>query len=137
MSTFTTCHVRISSECACKEPRVFASFCVVYKPLEPRRASERKSQKTLFFSLHVNHRPFSLEKTFTRKLLTRRRKYVCQQTIMKDQAKPYGNSRFCQKFCADVISVLGMTMSEGRDCLKFRLQGSHEEIGSWGHEYVR
>ena len=79
----------------------------------------------------------TLWKTFTRKLLTRRRKYVCQQTIIKDQAKPYGNSRFCQKFCADVISVLGMTMSEGRDCLKFRLQGSHEEIGSWGHEYVR
>ena len=46
---------------------------------------------------------------------------------------------FCilKKFCADVISVLGMTMSEGRDCLKYRLLGSHEEIGSWGHEYVR
>merc|ERR1711862_339956 len=42
-----------------------------------------------------------------------------------------------QKFCADVVSVLGMTMSEGRDCLKFRMLGSHEEIGSWGHEYVR
>jgi len=42
-----------------------------------------------------------------------------------------------KKFCADVISVLGMTISEGRDCLKFRMLGSHEEIGSWGHEYVR
>ncbi|XP_012937202.1 26S proteasome non-ATPase regulatory subunit 2 [Aplysia californica] len=42
-----------------------------------------------------------------------------------------------QRFCADIISVLGMTMSEGRDSLKYRLLGSKEEIGSWGHEYVR
>ena len=42
-----------------------------------------------------------------------------------------------QRFCADVVSVLGMTMSEGRECLKYRLLGSHEHIGSWGHEYVR
>lgn len=42
-----------------------------------------------------------------------------------------------QRFCADIISVLGMTMSDGRDSLKFRLLGSKEEIGSWGHEYVR
>lgn len=42
-----------------------------------------------------------------------------------------------KSFCADIISVLGMTVSEDRDCLKFRLIGSHEEIGSWGHEYVR
>ena len=42
-----------------------------------------------------------------------------------------------QRFCADVISVLGMTMSEGRECLKYRLLGSLEQIGSWGHEYVR
>jgi len=40
-------------------------------------------------------------------------------------------------FCADVISVLSMTMSESRECLKFRLLGSVEDIGSWGHEYVR
>ena len=47
--------------------------------------------------------------------------------------------RYCwlQRFCADVVSVLGMTMSEGRECLKYRLLGSHEHIGSWGHEYVR
>ncbi|XP_022694054.1 26S proteasome non-ATPase regulatory subunit 2-like, partial [Varroa jacobsoni] len=40
-------------------------------------------------------------------------------------------------FCADIISVLGMTVSEERDCLHFRLIGSSDEIGSWGHEYVR
>eukprot|EP00918_Siedleckia_nematoides_P046027 GHVU01100887.1.p1 GENE.GHVU01100887.1~~GHVU01100887.1.p1 ORF type:complete len:874 (-),score=98.80 GHVU01100887.1:308-2821(-) len=42
-----------------------------------------------------------------------------------------------KRFCADVVSVLGMTMSESRDCLKYRLLGSLEPIGSWGHEYVR
>lgn len=42
-----------------------------------------------------------------------------------------------QRSCADIISVLGMTMSEERDSLKFRMVGSNEEIGSWGHEYVR
>nr|XP_039267177.1 26S proteasome non-ATPase regulatory subunit 2-like [Styela clava] len=42
-----------------------------------------------------------------------------------------------KKFCADIVSVLGMTMSEERECLKYRLVGTQEEIGSWGHEYVR
>ncbi|XP_078333665.1 26S proteasome non-ATPase regulatory subunit 2-like [Crassostrea virginica] len=42
-----------------------------------------------------------------------------------------------KRFCADIISVLGMTMSDGRESLKYRLMGSKEEIGSWGHEYVR
>ncbi|KAL8579194.1 26S proteasome non-ATPase regulatory subunit 2 [Nucella lapillus] len=40
-------------------------------------------------------------------------------------------------FCADIISVLGMTVSEGRDSLHYKLQGTKEEIGAWGHEYVR
>ena len=30
-----------------------------------------------------------------------------------------------------------MTMGEGRECLKYRLTGSTENIGEWGHEYVR
>ncbi|KAL3841860.1 hypothetical protein ACJMK2_019957 [Sinanodonta woodiana] len=42
-----------------------------------------------------------------------------------------------KRFCADIISVLGMTMSDSRESLKYRLLGSKEEIGSWGHEYVR
>lgn len=42
-----------------------------------------------------------------------------------------------KKFCADIISILAMTMSENQECLKYRLLGSKEEIGSWGHEYVR
>jgi len=42
-----------------------------------------------------------------------------------------------KKFLADIVSVLGMTKSEERDCLKFRFLGSHEALDSWGHEYVR
>jgi len=44
-----------------------------------------------------------------------------------------------KKQCADVVSVLAMTMSEERECLKFKLLGntSTEEIELWGHEYVR
>lgn len=42
-----------------------------------------------------------------------------------------------KRFCADIISILAMTLSESRECLKYRLLGSKEEIGSWGHEYVR
>nr|XP_002120594.2 26S proteasome non-ATPase regulatory subunit 2-like isoform X1 [Ciona intestinalis] len=42
-----------------------------------------------------------------------------------------------KKFCADIVSVLGMTISDERECLKYRLLGSQEDIGSWGHEYVR
>ena len=42
-----------------------------------------------------------------------------------------------QRFCADIVSVLAMTLSEGRECLEFRLKGSSEPVGDWGHEYVR
>uniref|UniRef100_A0A8C9SC40 26S proteasome non-ATPase regulatory subunit 2 n=1 Tax=Scleropages formosus TaxID=113540 RepID=A0A8C9SC40_SCLFO len=42
-----------------------------------------------------------------------------------------------KRFCADVVSVLAMTMSGDRECLKYRLLGSQEELASWGHEYVR
>ncbi|XP_064476631.1 26S proteasome non-ATPase regulatory subunit 2-like [Ornithodoros turicata] len=42
-----------------------------------------------------------------------------------------------RSFCADIVSILAMTISEERECLKYRLLGSREEIGAWGHEYVR
>jgi 26S proteasome regulatory subunit N1 len=44
-----------------------------------------------------------------------------------------------KRYLADVISVLALTMSEDgdRESLRFRLQGSVGDIGSWGHEYVR
>eukprot|EP00250_Pteridium_aquilinum_P033849 c6479_g1_i1 orf=630-3299(-) len=46
---------------------------------------------------------------------------------------------YLKKYMADIISVLALTMSEEgeRESLKFRLLGSVEDIGSWGHEYVR
>ena len=42
-------------------------------------------------------------------------------------------------FLADILSVLGMTYAAdaNRDCLKYKLLGSQEPLGSWGHEYVR
>ena len=42
-----------------------------------------------------------------------------------------------KEFCADIISVLGMTISDKRECLKYRFLSSKETAGSWGHEYVR
>ncbi|GIY46159.1 26S proteasome non-ATPase regulatory subunit 2 [Caerostris darwini] len=47
---------------------------------------------------------------------------------------PTGESK---DYVADIISILAMTISEKRECLKYRLVGSQEDIGSWGHEYVR
>lgn len=42
-----------------------------------------------------------------------------------------------KKECADIISVLAMTMGDGRECLKYRLLSDLEQIKDWGHEYVR
>lgn len=39
--------------------------------------------------------------------------------------------------CADIISVLAMTNTEGTECLQFRMMGSKEGLVEWGHEYVR
>jgi 26S proteasome regulatory subunit N1 len=43
--------------------------------------------------------------------------------------------------CADIVSVLAMTMSEEgkNECLEFRLVGhpTAEHIAAWGHEYLR
>jgi 26S proteasome regulatory subunit N1 len=40
---------------------------------------------------------------------------------------------------ADVLSCLAMTMAEegSRASLKYKLVGSDDPVGSWGHEYVR
>ncbi|RWS15345.1 26S proteasome non-ATPase regulatory subunit 2-like protein, partial [Dinothrombium tinctorium] len=54
------------------------------------------------------------------------------ETMPSDEAK---------RFTADIISILSMTMPPEKygigDTLKYRLKGSREDIGSWGHEYVR
>lgn len=40
--------------------------------------------------------------------------------------------------CADIISVLAMTMGTGKECLVYRfLCDQNDRIGDWGHEYVR
>lgn len=41
------------------------------------------------------------------------------------------------KLCAEIISVLAMTMGTGKDCLVYRLLCDDKDIGDWGHEYVR
>lgn len=40
---------------------------------------------------------------------------------------------------SDILSVLAMTMAKPgtRDSLKYKLLGSKEALGTWGHEYVR
>ncbi|CAG2160860.1 unnamed protein product [Oppiella nova] len=48
-----------------------------------------------------------------------------------------------KRFMADIVSILAMTINPTEsvntsgEALKYRLIGSHETIGSWGHEYVR
>ncbi|KAK8743712.1 hypothetical protein OTU49_001226 [Cherax quadricarinatus] len=55
---------------------------------------------------------------------------------MKDIYEKIKDSKL-KKFTADIVSVLAMTMSEERECLKYRLLGQRGEVGDWGHEYVR
>lgn len=48
-----------------------------------------------------------------------------------------------RKAYADIISVLAMTTAGSeeakykRDCLNFCLQGNINNVGDWGHEYIR
>ncbi|KAI8825259.1 armadillo-type protein [Fimicolochytrium jonesii] len=44
-----------------------------------------------------------------------------------------------KNFLADILSVLSMSFAEEgkRDSLKYRLLGTRESAGLWGHEYVR
>lgn len=43
--------------------------------------------------------------------------------------------------CAEVVSVVGMTMADDPECkhdtLKYRLLSKRNDIAAWGHEYVR
>ncbi len=47
------------------------------------------------------------------------------------------NAGGLQRLCSDLISVLAMTSDEKNDCINYRMMGSKEPIGDWGHEYVR
>ncbi|CAD6194862.1 unnamed protein product [Caenorhabditis auriculariae] len=42
-----------------------------------------------------------------------------------------------KQLCADIISVLAMTSDERTDTINYRILGTNEPIGNWGHEYVR
>ena len=44
-----------------------------------------------------------------------------------------------KKDCADIVSILSMTMSDKNDCLKYKLLGNSDKgnIEAWGHEYIR
>lgn len=43
-----------------------------------------------------------------------------------------------RQLCADILSVLAMTMGTGKECLVYRfLCDPKDQIGEWGHEYVR
>lgn len=47
-----------------------------------------------------------------------------------------------KKACADIISVLAMgsgstSTKEQRECLSYCLAGTMNNVGDWGHEYVR
>jgi 26S proteasome regulatory subunit N1 len=42
-----------------------------------------------------------------------------------------------KEICADIISVLAMTISDKRECLKYRFLSTQESVESWGHEYAR
>lgn len=59
------------------------------------------------------------------------------QLAARCEELPVGENR---SLLADIVSVLATTVAakEGdRRALKFRLLGSHEQIGVWGHEYLR
>eukprot|EP00064_Thunnus_orientalis_P009090 superscaffoldBa00001134_g9113 len=60
-----------------------------------------------------------------------------EMTRLSESSSNCRRCLYLQRFCADVVSVLAMTMSGERECLKYRLLGSQEELASWGHEYVR
>jgi 26S proteasome regulatory subunit N1 len=53
------------------------------------------------------------------------------------EAMPAGTAN--RAAMADVLSVLAMNSGAvgAREGLKFRLAGSSESVGTWGHEYVR
>ncbi|XP_055338382.1 26S proteasome non-ATPase regulatory subunit 2-like [Paramacrobiotus metropolitanus] len=42
-----------------------------------------------------------------------------------------------KKICASVLSVMSMTMSSTRESIKYKMLATKEDIGAWGHEYVR
>ena len=58
--------------------------------------------------------------------------YANLKTVVEKIIEPSAKA-----LCADIISVLAMTNTEGTECLQYRLLGSKDGVIEWGHEYVR
>ena len=58
---------------------------------------------------------------------------------MKEIYDKLDNNSVIKKECADIVSILSMTMSDKNDCLRYKLLGhkDRENIEAWGHEYIR
>lgn len=58
---------------------------------------------------------------------------------MKSVYEKLENNTEVKRDCADIVSILSMTMSDKNDCLKYKLLGNTDKdnIEAWGHEYIR
>lgn len=58
---------------------------------------------------------------------------------LKSAYKTLPTGSLSARLMADVLSILSMTIEEDidRQCLNYQLVGSKEQIGSFGHPYIR
>jgi len=58
---------------------------------------------------------------------------------LKNSYKTFTTGSLGARLMADVLSMLSMTIEEDteRQCLNYQLFGSKEQVGSFGHPYVR
>lgn len=58
---------------------------------------------------------------------------------LKNSYKTLATGSLGAQLMADVLSMLSMTVEEDaeRQCLNYQLFGSKEQVGSFGHPYVR
>lgn len=58
---------------------------------------------------------------------------------MKAVYEKLEDNTLVKKECADIVSILSMTMSDKNECLKYKLLGhaDRENLEAWGHEYIR
>ncbi len=58
---------------------------------------------------------------------------------MKEVFNKMDDNTEIKKECADIMSILSMTMGEDTDCLRYKLKGhwDRENLDAWGHEYIR
>ena len=58
---------------------------------------------------------------------------------LKNAYKKFSTGSLSARLMGDVLSILSMTIEEDSDrqCLNYQLVGSKEQIGSFGHPYIR